>query len=102
MCSIYLSTSDLLGCIISNTDKHEIGSIWKRISCSNGVISHTDCVIKRDVYPRKMHSCSKNIRGISFFVLKISVVYQKNIIGVIAQVFGKCIYVIRDTNKVIK
>ena len=62
MCSIYLSTSDLLGCIISNTDKHEIGSVWKWISCSNGVMSHVDCVMKRDV-----------------FVLKISVVYQKEI-----------------------
>ena len=35
-----------------------------------------DCVIKRDVYPQKMHLCSKNISGVSVFVLKISVVYQ--------------------------
>ena len=40
------------------------------------VMIHVDCVIKRDVYP---HPCSKNVRGISFFVLKISVVYPKNI-----------------------
>ena len=31
----------------------------------------------RDFYPQNVHSCSKNIRGISVFVLKISVVYQK-------------------------
>ena len=31
--------------------------------CCNDVINHADCVIKRDVYPQKMHSCSKNIRG---------------------------------------
>ena len=75
--SIYLLTSDLLGFIISNTDKHELSRIWKWLSCCNDVINHTDCVIKRDVYPQKMHSCSKNIRDISLFVLKISVVYQK-------------------------
>ena len=50
--------------------------IWKWISCSNDVMYLIDCVIQRDVYPQKMHSCSKNIRGISFFVLKISVVYD--------------------------
>ena len=48
---------------------------WK--SCSNDVMNRVDCVLKHDVYPQKMHSCSKNIRGISFFVLKISEVYQK-------------------------
>ena len=47
------------------------------------VMNHVDCVIKRDVYPQKMHSCSENIRDISFFVLKISVVYQNNISWVI-------------------
>ena len=46
-------------------------------SCFNDVMNHFDCIIKRDVYPQKMHSCSKNIRGISFFVLKISVANQK-------------------------
>ena len=40
------------------------------------VMNHVDFVIKRDVYPQKIHSCSENIRGISVFVLKISVVYQ--------------------------
>ena len=45
----------------------------------NDVMNHVNCVIKRDVYPQKMDSCSKNIRGISVFVLKISVVYKKNI-----------------------
>ena len=77
MYSIYLSTSHLLSFIISNTNKHEFSSIWKWISCSNDVMNRVDYVIKRDVYPQKMHSCSKNIRGISVFVLKISVVYNK-------------------------
>ena len=66
--SIYLLTSDLLSFIISNTEKHALSSIWKRISCSNDVINHVDCVIKRDVYPQKLHSCSKNTHGISFFL----------------------------------
>ena len=75
-------------CCISNTDKHELGSIWERISCCNDVINHVDSVIKRDVYPQKMHSCSKNIRGkSSFFVLKLSVVCKKNYIGDIAWIF---------------
>ena len=69
--------SVLLNFIISNTDKHEFSRIWKWISCSDDVMNHVDYVIKRDVYPQKMHSCSKNIRGISVFVLKISVVYKK-------------------------
>ena len=49
----------------------------KSISCSNDVMNHVDCVIKRDVYPQKMYSCSKNTRGISYFVPKISEVYQE-------------------------
>ena len=76
MYSIYLSTSDLLSFIISNTDKHEFSSIWTWISCCNNVMNHVDCVIKRDVLPQETHSsskiirvilrfCSKNIRGIS-------------------------------------
>ena len=64
---------------MSNTDKHECSNIWKWIRCCNDVMNNADCVIKRDIYPQKMHSCSKNIRGISVFVLKISVVYIKNI-----------------------
>ena len=96
MYSIYLSTSDLLCFImallpffIANTDKHEFGSIWKWIRCCNNVMNHVDCVIKRDVYPQKMHSCSKNMRGISVFVLKISVVYQKKyIMADIAWIFA--------------
>ena len=63
--------------IMSNTDKHKFSSIWKWIACCNDVMNHVDCVIKRGVHPQKIHSCSKNIRGISVFVLKISVVYQK-------------------------
>ena len=79
MYSIYLSLSDLLSFIISNTDKHEFSSIWKWIGYSNDVMNHVDFVIKRDVYPYKRYSCSKNIRGISFFVLKLSMVYQEKL-----------------------
>ena len=75
--SIYLSTSDLLSFITSNTNEHEFSSIWKWISCCNDVKNNVECVIKRDVYPQKMHSCSKNFLGISVFALKISVVYKK-------------------------
>ena len=80
--------------IISNNDKHEFSRIWKRISYSNDVMNHADCVIKRYVYPQKMHSCSKNICGISFFVLKVSVVYQKTEymimhVGIIARIIRK-------------
>ena len=50
--------------------------MWKCLSCFNDFMNHVDCVIKRDVYLQKMHSCSKYIRGISVFVLKISVVYK--------------------------
>ena len=64
--SIYLSTSDLSSFIICNTDKDEFSSIWKWISCSNDVMNHFDCVMKRDVYPQKINSFSKNIRDISF------------------------------------
>ena len=74
--SIYLSTSDLFSFVISNMNKHEFSSIWKWITCCNDVMNDVDCVIKRDFYLQNVHSCSKNIRGISVFVLKISVVYQ--------------------------
>ena len=70
---------DLLSFIISNTIKHEFNSIWKWISCSNDVINYVDCIIKHDVYRQKKYLCSKNICGISFFMLKISVVYQEKI-----------------------
>ena len=73
--SIYLSTSDLLSLIILKNDKHDPSSIWKWNRCCNDAMNRVDCVKQRDVYPQKMHSCSKNIRGISVFVLKISVVY---------------------------
>ena len=66
MYSIYLSTSDLLSFIIYNTDKHEFSSIWTWISCCNDIMNHVDCIIKRDVFQQEMHSCSKNICGISF------------------------------------
>ena len=81
MYSIYLSTSDLLSFIISNSPATNLAVYGIGLAgCCNDVMHHVDCVIKRDVYPQKMHSCStKNIRGISVFVLKISVVYIKNI-----------------------
>ena len=48
-----------------------------------------DCVIKHDIYPQNVHSCSKNIHGISVFVLKISIVYKKKyIMGDIARIFA--------------
>ena len=53
----------LLSFITSNSDIHEFNSIWNWIRCCNDVINHVDCVIKRDVYPQKMHSCSKKFRG---------------------------------------
>ena len=88
MYSINLSASDLLGFIMSNTDKHEFSSIWKWIRCNNDVMNDVDCVIKRAVYPQNVHSCSKDIHGVSVFVLKISVVYQKKyIMGDIAWIF---------------
>ena len=52
-------------------------------------MNNVDCVIKRDVYPQKMHSCSKNIHGMSVFVLKIWVVYQKNYMVDIAWIISK-------------
>ena len=79
MYSIYLSTSDLLSFSISNSDKHEFSSVWIWNSCCNDVMNHVDCVIKLDFFWQKMHSCSKNIHVISFFVLKISMVYQEKI-----------------------
>ena len=55
----------------------------------NDFMIHVVCVIKRDVYPQKIHSCSKTICVISCFVLNISVVYQKKyIIGDIAWIFA--------------
>ena len=84
-----LSTSDIFSFIISNSDKHQFGMIWKWISCCDDVMNHVDCVIIRDVYPQKMHSCSKNICAISFILLKISVVCQKKyIMGNIAWIFA--------------
>ena len=61
--------------IMSNINNHEF-SRW--IRCCNDVMNKA--VKKHDVYPQKMHSCSKTIHGISVFVLKISVIYiNKNI-----------------------
>ena len=46
---------------------HEFSSIWKCISCSTDVMNRDDCVVKLDVYPLKMGSCSETILCISFF-----------------------------------
>ena len=83
MYPIYLSASDLLSFIISNTDKDEFSCIWKWISCCNDVMNHANYIIKRDAYLQEMLSCSKNICGISVFVLRISLIYQKNISWVV-------------------
>ena len=77
MYSIYLSTSDLLSFVIYNTNKRQFSSIWKWITCCNDVMNDVDCVIKRNVYLQNVLACSKNIREISVFVLKISFVNQK-------------------------
>ena len=80
MYSNYLSTFNLFSFIISNTDKHEFSSKRKLICCFNDVMNHFDCVIKRGVHLQKMHSCSKTIRGISFFCSKnIRGISRKNI-----------------------
>ena len=56
-------------------------------------MNHVDCVIKRDVYLQKMHSCSKNIRGLSFLFEKYPWYIKKKkkkyiyIMGDIAWVF---------------
>ena len=68
--------------MISNSDKHELNSLWNWISCCDDVMNHADCVMKRDVYPQKMHSSSKNIRGIQ---KKIQCIY---IMGDIASIFA--------------
>ena len=83
--SIYLSTSDLLSSVISNTDKHKFSSIYKWITCAIDVINHTDWVTKRDVYPEKMHFCSKIISGKSFF--------PKNIRGISRKIYQRCYYI---------
>ena len=72
---------------MSNTDKHEFCSIWKWLTCCNDVMNHVNCVIKRDVYPQKMHSCSKNIRGISCIKRPLT---GSNESGLIQQVVFKC------------
>ena len=69
--SVYLSASDWLSFINSNTDKYEFSSIWKWIRCCDDVMNHVDSVIKRDVYPQKTLKLSVEYH---FFVLKISVV----------------------------
>ena len=64
MYSVYISKSDLLT-FISNTDIHELNSVWKWISSSNDVMYHVDCIIKCDVTLRKC-----------IYVLKISMAYH--------------------------
>ena len=50
-----------------------IAVLRKWISCCNGVMNHVDCIIKCDINPQKMHSCSKNICSISFIPHKTNV-----------------------------
>ena len=35
------------------------------VRCWNDVMNNVEYVVKRDVYPPKIHLCSKKIRGIS-------------------------------------
>ena len=49
----------------------------------NDVMNNVKCVIKPDVYPQKVHLCSKNIRGISIFCSKNICGISKNISWVI-------------------
>ena len=77
MYSIYLSKPDLLNLSISNTEKHEFSCYWKWIGWCNDVMNHVECVINRDVYVQKMHSCSKNIRGIYRQHVYSAAVYKK-------------------------
>ena len=57
-------------------------------------MKHVDCVIKRDVYPQKVHSCSKNICGLSFSWSKnirgISLSCSKNIRGISTKTYHRC------------
>ena len=64
--SVIFINSETFEFYFYNTDINEFSSTWKWICCCNDVMNHVDCVIKLDVYPQKMHSCSKNIRGTSF------------------------------------
>ena len=50
--------------------------IW--IKYNNDVINDFDCVRNHDVYPQKIHLCSKDIYGVSFCALKLSIVYIEN------------------------
>ena len=59
-----------------------------RVGRCNDIINHVDCVMKRDVYPQKMHSCSKNIRGILFLFYKYPWYIKIYIIGDIAWIFA--------------
>ena len=48
---------------VSHTCEIKISLRHKSKDC-NDFMDHVDCVKKSDVYPQKMYSCSKNIRGI--------------------------------------
>ena len=66
MGTLYIYILFIFQRLICNTNKHEFSSIRIWISCFNDVMNRVECVFKRDVYPQKMHACSKYIRGISF------------------------------------
>ena len=65
--------SDLLSFIILNSNKYEFISIWKWINCCNDIMNHSD------IYPQKMHPCSKKY---------LRYIKKKCMIGVIVWVFG--------------
>ena len=52
-------------------------------------MNDVDCVIKRDVYPQNVHSFSKNIRGISVFVLKYPLYIKNDILWVILHGYSR-------------
>ena len=48
-----------------------------------------DCIIKHGIKSHKIHVTSKNIRSISFYVLKISMVHKKiDLMYVVAWIFS--------------
>ena len=68
--------SNLLSFIFSNIANMNLAVYGNGLA----VVMTSQIMLECDVYQQKMHSLSKNICGISFFVLKISVVYKKDII----------------------
>ena len=59
MDSIYLSTYNLLSLLCLTPANMNLAVYGN--GCCNDVMNNVDCVIKRDVYPQELHSCSKEI-----------------------------------------